>query len=227
MDEFNNNNLENKNEPQNCTPANGQPYDPYNQQAPNPANGQPYDPYNQQAPNPANGQPYDPYNQQPTQGAVPYTYDPYSQSPNYANYMQNQYGGGVYAAPVKAPEGMATASLVMGILAIVSFITVYLPPVFAILGIVFGCIHKSKHYPNGNGKATAGIVCSVIGLLMIIGIIALGLSLMSNPEVMQQYMSILKDQDPDLYDQMYDMYYDQFPQWFEGIKLALSALFAK
>ena len=219
MDEFMNGNFDDK-DPQNGTPANGQPYDPYNQQAA------------------ANGQPYDPYNQQPTQGAVPYTYDPYaqqgqqpadpySQSPNYANYMQNQYGGGVYAVPQKAPEGMATASLVMGILSIVSFITVYLPPVFAILGIVFGCIHKSKHYPNGNGKATAGIVCSVIGLLMIIGIIALGLSLMNNPEIMSQYMELIKEQDPELYDQMYDMYYDQFPQWFEGIKLALSALFVK
>lgn len=226
MDEFNNSNLDNK-EPQNGTPANGQPYDPYNQP---------------QNPTPENGQPYDPYNQQPTQGAVPYTYDPYaqqnaqqgqqpydpySQSPNYANYVQNQYGGGVYAVPQKAPEGMATASLVMGILSIVSFLTVYLPPIFGILGIVFGCIYKSRHNPNGNGKATAGIVCSVIGLLLIVGLFALGLSLMNNPEIMQQYMELIREQDPELYDQMYDMYYDQFPQWFEGIKLALSALFTK
>lgn len=224
MDEFNNNNLDNK-EPQNGTPENGQPYDPYNQPV-----------------NPANGQPYDPYNQQPTQGAVPYTYDPYaqqntqqgqqpygpySQSPNYANYMQNQYGGGVYAVPQRAPEGMATASLVMGILSIVSLITVYLPPIFGILGIIFGCIHKSKHYPNGNGKANAGIICSVIGLILIIALIAFSVSLVTNPEVMQQYMELIREQDPELYDQMYDMYYDQFPQWFESIKLALSALFAK
>lgn len=223
MDEFNNGNLDNKeNNPQNGVPANGQPYD----QQQNPANGQPYDPYNQQPTQGAVPYTYDPYNQQQAQqGQQPY--DPYSQSPNYAQYVQNQYGGGVYAVPQKAPEGMATASLVMGILSIVSFITVYLPPVFAILGIVFGCVHKSKHYPNGNGKATAGIVCSVIGLLMIVGIIALGLSLISNPEIMSQYMDILKEQDPELYDQMYDMYYEQFPQWFESIKLALSALFIK
>lgn len=222
MDEFNNNNLDNK-EPQNGTTENGQPYDPYNQPV-----------------NPANGQPYDPYNQQPTQGAVPYTYDPYaqqnaqqgqqpydpySQSPNYANYVQNQYGGGAYAIPQRAPEGMATASLVMGILSIVSFITVYLPPIFAILGIVFGCIHKSKHYPNGNGKATAGIVCSVIGLLFIVGMFALGLSLMNNPEIMRQSLEMIKEQDPETYDQLYDMYYDQFPQWFEGIKLFVKGLF--
>ncbi len=222
MDELNNNNLDNK-EPQNGTPANGQPYDPYNQPV-----------------NPENGQPYDPYNQQPTQGAVPYTYDPYaqqnaqqgqqpydpySQSPNYANYVQNQYGGGAYAIPQRAPEGMATASLVMGILSIVSFITVYLPPIFAILGIVFGCIHKSKHYPNGNGKATAGIVCSVIGLLFIVGMFALGLSLMNNPEIMRQSLEMIKEQDPETYDQLYDMYYDQFPQWFEGIKLFVKGLF--
>ena len=210
MDEFNNNNPENKeNDPQNPTPENGQPYDPYNQQ---PTQGAV--PYN-----------YDPYNQQAQQGQQPY--DPYSQSPNYANYVQNQYGGGVYAVPQKAPEGMATASLVMGILSIVSFLTVYLPPIFGILGIVFGCIHKSKHYPNGNGKATAGIVCSVIGLLMIIGIFALGLSLMNNPEIMRQSLEMIREQDPETYDQLYDMYYDQFPQWFESIKLALSALFAK
>lgn len=209
MDEFNNNNLDNK-EPQNGTPANGQPYDPYNQQ---PTQGAvPYT--------------YDPYAQQNTQqGQQPY--GPYSQSPNYANYMQNQYGGGVYAVPQRAPEGMATASLVMGILSIVSLITVYLPPIFGILGIIFGCIHKSKHYPNGNGKANAGIICSVIGLILIIALIAFSVSLVTNPEVMQQYMELIREQDPELYDQMYDMYYDQFPQWFEGIKLALSALFIK
>lgn len=209
MDEFNNNNLDNK-EPQNGTPANGQPYDPYNQQ---PTQGAvPYT--------------YDPYAQQNTQqGQQPY--GPYSQSPNYANYMQNQYGGGVYAVPQRAPEGMATASLVMGILSIVSLITVYLPPIFGILGIIFGCIHKSKHYPNGNGKANAGIICSVIGLILIIALIAFSVSLVTNPEVMQQYMELIREQDPELYDQMYDMYYEQFPQWFEGIKLALSALFAK
>ena len=217
MDEFMNGNFDDK-DPQNGNPANGQPNDPYNQQAP------------------ANGQPYDPYNQQPTQGAVPYTYDPYaqqgqqpadpySQSPNYANYMQNQYGGGVYAMPQRAPEGMATASLVMGILAIVSLITVYLPPIFGILGIVFGCIYKSKHYPNGNGKANAGIICSVIGLILIIALIAFSVSLVTNPEVMQQYMELIREQDPELYDQMYDMYYDQFPQWFESIKLFVKGLF--
>lgn len=207
MNEFNNNPENKETNPQNGTPENGQPYDPYNQQ---PTQGAV--PYN-----------YDPYNQQAQQGQQPY--DPYSQSPNYANYVQNQYGGGVYAVPQKAPEGMATASLVMGILSIVSFLTVYLPPIFGILGIIFGCIHKSKHYPNGNGKSTAGIICSVIGLLLIIGLIAFSVSLVTNPEIMQQYMELIREQDPETYDQLYDIYYDQFPQWFEGIKLFVKGLF--
>ena len=63
-------------------------------------------------------------------------------------------------------KGMAIAALVLGI---VSFFCT--PIVTGVLGIVFGCVAKSKGYPGG--MATAGIVCGVIGLilwvLMLIG----------------------------------------------------------
>ena len=74
-------------------------------------------------------------------------YERYQQSYNTANVPQpGQY----------YPTGMATASLVMGILGLVSAITMMnymliIPLVFPLLGLIFGIIHKSKHYPAGKG----------------------------------------------------------------------------
>lgn len=211
MDDMNKNGFSNNNGQQN-DPQQG--YDPYNQQN-NAQQG--YDPYNQQN-NAQQGYPqqgYDPY-AQPQPG-----YDPYAQNAQYQQYMQNQYGGGMYSVPVKASEGLATASLVMGILALISGITVYPPILFGILGLIFGIVYKCKHNPNGNGKAVAGIVCSSIAIafviLMIVAVFAM----------MPQMMQIIRESDPDLYQQYYDMFHETYPQWFEGVKAIVSALFFK
>lgn len=223
MDDMNNNGFPDNNGQQNDPyaqhndPAQG--YDPYNQ--PNNARygdpSQGADPYDQ--PNNARyGYPqqgYDPY-AQPRQGC-----DPYAQNPQYQQYVQNQYGGGVYSYPVKANEGLATASLVMGILALVSGITVYPPILFGILGLIFGIIYKCKHNPNGNGKAVAGIVCSSIAIVFVI------LMVVAVFAMMPQIIATLKETDPEMYDMYYDMFYDTYPQWFEGVKAVVSALFFK
>ena len=57
-------------------------------------------------------------------------------------------------------KGMAIASLVLGI---VSFFCC--GPISAVVGIVLGVISR-KNKPNENGMATAGIILSVIALIL-------------------------------------------------------------
>jgi hypothetical protein len=79
--------------------------------------------------------------------------------------MSQQYspGGG---PPANHPsKGLATASLVMGILALVLD-----GIIFGILGIIFAAIAKKKGFEGG--VATAGLVMSIIGLVLGIVIYA-------------------------------------------------------
>ena len=45
--------------------------------------------------------------------------------------------------------------------------------------------------------------------------------------MMPQMMQIIRESDPDLYQQYYDMFHETYPQWFEGVKAIVSALFFK
>lgn len=64
--------------------------------------------------------------------------------------------------PAKPAQGLAIASLVCGIIAFL-----IIPPLFGILGIVFGSISWSK----GNTLGRTGTIVSIAGLIlgMIIG----------------------------------------------------------
>ncbi|MDE6746126.1 MAG: DUF4190 domain-containing protein, partial [Oscillospiraceae bacterium] len=183
MDEFNNNPFnEEKNgaDPQNpyqqpMQNQQGQGYDPYNQQ---PMQGQPMQ----------NGQPYQqPYNVPPQNGQ-------YQQNPNGQPYQQpynvplqngqyqqgqNPYGmpQGGYAAPQgygvpyqpQQSTGMAVASLVLGIVSICTGLFMFAFPVLflvPIIGIILGIVFKSKKLSVGKGMSTAGIITSVIGLIL-------------------------------------------------------------
>lgn len=85
----------------------------------------------------------------------------------------NQYG----APPVKDPEvpgkGQGVASMILGIISLVSFCSFSVPIICAIISIVLGCVSKSKAKAAGmkNGMATAGIVMSVICLSLWVFII--------------------------------------------------------
>lgn len=76
----------------------------------------------------------------------------------------------VQPATVQPGNGMAIASLVLGILALA---TVWIPFfgmvawLFSTLGLIFGFVGLSK--PYGRGMAIAGTVCSAVGLLACIG----------------------------------------------------------
>lgn len=89
--------------------------------------------------NPYNAQPQNSYNQ-----------------PQNGYYQQQQY----YQQPADNSRGFAIASLVLGIASFLCCGTVC-----SILGLVFGIISRKKN-PVNNSMATAGIVLSIIALVL-------------------------------------------------------------
>lgn len=228
MDEFNNDR-----NPFDEQPSGGQDTNPYaqqdNQQNVNPYAQQGGNPYNQQPQQNAN--PYsqpaqNPYNQQPQQNA-----NPYNQQQGYAYNQQNipqqgyaqpqGYAQQGYTLYQQNSTGMATASLVLGIISIVLGIPMLMLPflfLIPIIGLVLGIVYKTKHLPVGKGLSTAGIITSSLGIVLpIVFIVIVVIFMMSNPDFMRQYMNQLKEISPEQYQQLYDQLSGQFPEWFEGV----------
>lgn len=215
MDDFNNNN-ENKelgkdsfSEQEIRNEQNGQQteYDPYNM------------PYGQQ-------QTPQQYNTSYTNNQqVPPNFDPYKQP-----YPQGQYNG-MYLDRNGMPykTGLATASLVLGILSLVLTFSgfIFIPPLglLPLVGLILGCVYKSKHYPVGKGLSTAGIICSVAALVLSILFLALCLFIVMN--YMPEFLELLKSIDPELYEQYYDMFHELRPEWFDTAAALFAKLFIK
>ncbi|MFR3729580.1 hypothetical protein [Lacrimispora sp.] len=78
----------------------------------------------------------------------------------------------VPSQPVKSPQSnMALASLVMGIIGIVTSCCCYGGLIFGSLGILFGLLSKTED--RFEGYAKAGLITSVIGMVMamLLGIV--------------------------------------------------------
>lgn len=100
-------------------------------------------------------------------------------------------GGPVYGARGYGPgpagvvprNGLGTAALVLGILAVVLSFTVIGGVVFGILALVFGFIGRGRvkrgEATNG-GSALAGIILGALGLLLAIGLVIAGASLLNS-----------------------------------------------
>ncbi|MBR0512244.1 MAG: DUF4190 domain-containing protein [Ruminococcus sp.] len=112
---------------------------------------------------------------------------------NQNDYQNNgQVNADQYAQPAFDPysnsmdqtpksNGMAIASLVLGIISIVICCTTWPGGILGILSVIFGAVSIKK---NGkNGLAVAGLVCGIIGTLLGFGymivILAKGEALMS------------------------------------------------
>lgn len=156
---------------------------------------------------------------------------PYQQNYNYNQQNINQQGyippqQGGYGYPQYTPypqqpsQGMAVASLVLGIISIVfSYFTAMLPFLFIvpIIGIVLGALHKSKHLPVGKGLSTAGIVTSIVGIVLTLLIYVLCVVLVVF--FMDEMLEFIRQTSPEDYEMLYEMYGEQFPEWFsEAIK---------
>lgn len=127
------------------------------------AYGQP--PYGQPQPGqPPYGQPgYAPYGQQP------FGQQPYGQPGYGPGYGPPPYGPGPYGFAAQRTNGMAIASMVLGI--------VWIYWIGSILALVFGYIAKKQIKERGEGgagMATAGIVLGWIGVGFLVLFIALG-----------------------------------------------------
>ncbi len=206
MDEFNN--APNPfNEDKNNTPNseyNTPPADPYNQQPVQ--NGYPQqNPYTQQQYNAPNGQ----YQQN-------YTYN--QQNIPQQGYAQPQ-GYAPYGMPYQQPHstGMAVASLVLGILSVITGLFMFNFPVLfllPIIGLILGIVYKTKKLSIGKGLSTAGIITSALGLLIPLALLIFVIvMLLTNGAELMQY---IKQTSPEQYEELYELYGEQFPQWFSG-----------
>ena len=91
-------------------------------------------------------------------------------------------GSGDTAGPLR--NGMGTAALVVGVLAIVTAITVFGGVLLGIIAIVLGVVGRgraNRGEASNRAVATAGIVTGVIGALLSIALIVAGVSIMNSP----------------------------------------------
>lgn len=206
------------------------PYaDPYNQQPTQ--NAEQYNPYSQQTQQNAGQQQYNPYGQQ--QYNMPQNGQQQYNMPQNGQYQQNTYqpngqqqgyyqpqGYGMPYPYSQQSTGMAVASLVLGIISITTGLFMFAFPflfLMPIIGIILGIVFKTKKYSVGKGLSTAGIITSVIGLIIpLILLIVVMVMLVTNGA---EIMDFLKQYSPEDYNELYEMYGDQFPEWFSSIMM--------
>lgn len=78
---------------------------------------------------------------------------------------------------------MAVAALVLGILGLLSSITVVGGILLGLLAIIFGIVaskRAKRGEAGGRGMAITGIVTGTLGILVVIGLIAFGVSLLNS-----------------------------------------------
>ncbi|SHI23491.1 protein of unknown function [Sporobacter termitidis DSM 10068] len=127
----------------------------------------PEEPYTAPGPRP----PQNPYQQRP-----PYGYpsqQPYAPQNPYAQYGYNPYQNYYGRVP---GSGKATASLVLGIVSLVfafmSVLSVVSLPC-GIIGLILGNGARKELPPEqGRGQATAGMICSIVGLVIAVIVFA-------------------------------------------------------
>lgn len=114
----------------------------------------------------------------------------------------NQFNGGnsfnyTPQPNVNEPDpghGLAIASLVLGIVSLLSCCCVYLSVVAGVVGVVLAILSKNKSKENKfEGMAMAGLVCSIIGVVLSVGYIIFGVAMMNSPayqDIMEQYSNL-------------------------------------
>lgn len=129
------------------------------------------------------------------------------------NYNQQyQSGNSIYPPPQKA-NAFAIASLVLGILALVTLCTIYLPIILGSLSIIFAILSKGNQR-SISGFSCAGIITSVSGIVFsIITIVTTIALLYSNPDFYQEY----KNEMNRILSQQYGMTYDEMIEEYQNI----------
>lgn len=125
----------------------------------------------------------------------------------------NQYqSGNLPYPPRQKANGFAVASLVMGILAMITLCTIYLPIVLGSLSIIFAILSKGsqKKMP---GMSQAGIIVSASGIVLsIVTIAATVFILLTNPDIYREYKNELNR----MFSQQYGITYDELMEEYQN-----------
>lgn len=89
----------------------------------------------------------------------------------YTNYDTTSSYNSYNTAPEEASLGFGIASLILGILSIITSCCCGLGLITSILGIIFGCVQPKDYSGKKPGIAVAGIITSCVGILFSILVI--------------------------------------------------------
>lgn len=126
------------------------------------------------------GQPYQPY---------PYQQNSYQQNQYQQPYQQNQY----QQTPSRQSNGMALASMIVGIFALLTCCIPFIQFPLAVISIVL--VILSKKGKPFHGFAIAGLVMAIISILVSIGMTfywGYVIKMMNDPEFMEMYNELME-----------------------------------
>lgn len=130
--------------------------------------------------------------------------EPSMNPPQYNGYQQNYYQQNgqqfMYQMPTRKKDGLAIASLIFGILALLAGMTVWFGIIFAVVSIVCAIISKIN-YGYWDAKAVAGLSLGISGLVLALLMFFMVLNMLQNPEFVEQMNEIM---------QQYEQQYQQF-----------------
>ncbi len=100
-------------------------------------------------------------------------------------FAQPAYGQPAYSAPYGAgypapKNGLGTAALVLGIIAVVLCWTVWVAVVLAILAITFGAVglgRTRRGEATNRGSAMAGLVLGIVAIALLVLLVIVGIGL--------------------------------------------------
>lgn len=165
----------------------GQPFQQPEQQGQFQQQGQPFQPSEWQSPYQQQGT-YQQNQSQQTGWQNPYQQGPYQQQYQQP-YQQNSY----QQTPPKQSNGMALASMIVGIFALLTCCIPFIQFPLAVISVVLVILSK-KGKPL-HGFAIAGLVMAIISILISIGMTfywGYVIKLMNDPEFMEMYNELME-----------------------------------
>lgn len=115
-------------------------------------------------------------------GQYPSTPGPYPQP---GGYPPPGYGYGQQPYQRRG-SGMATAAMVLGIIALVLCWTIFGGIILGLIAVILGAIayrRARRGEADGQGRALAGLITGGIGILLAGALIAIGVSILNTPSV--------------------------------------------
>lgn len=125
----------------------------------------------------------------------PYGNNPYHDHNSYNNNNSQNPNPRRYPANISG-DRLALAAMVLGILALASFIsmTIYPPFIFGSIAIVLALLSKGRA-PRMTAKARAGVICAAIGLAANCALCSTTLYMLyTKPDIMQQVNDVFESQ---------------------------------